>query len=274
MALFSDNVDKYVPLWLRQRPGLDVGYKVIWTMAAAGDAMVDAIQQAVTASWPGRGTETALPRIGRSRGLLRWQDEPADEYASRLRDWLNTWRNSVGTEEFLAYYLHGYLRTKPVVRIVNRHGRWTTVASDGTVSVTEGVPFDWDSVSNPERHQPGAPWWSDLFIVVYTKASQWPGAGAWGDGGKWGDALGFGHGCTAAEYNEVRSFLRSYKPTHSRIRAVIWIPEDYGGTGQGLSWCNPANPSGMATFPAGTAGSWIAADGSPSRPSWMRFWEP
>jgi hypothetical protein len=251
----------YVPWWLQDRKyssGKVVGFTFLWVLAAVLDAMAEWLLQSLRAAWPGKGTPTALPYIGRSRGILRGQADTDDAYAARLRMWLDKWRDA-GTQRQLAIELHEYLGNAPRVRIVNRAGHMVTVAADGTI--TEATcAWDWDSVTNPER----ATWWSELWVIVYP--TQWATTGTYGDGRDWGPdpARGFGHAVTREEVDAVKAILGAWKAAHSKVRAVIWTSD--------AALFNPAAP---ATLPNGRWGQWSIA-GAPSdrNVSTCRYWEP
>ena len=135
---------------------------------------------------------------------------------------------------------------------MNRHGQWFDVAADGTTSTYE-APWDWDSVSNPER----ANYDSDLWVIVTSPSpGQWAHDSAWGDR-SWGDApMGFGHDCLREEVDAVKGLLSQWKGNHNRIRAVIWADDD--------------------VTPDGTWGQWGTRGASrvPARQSTFRYWEP
>ncbi len=260
-----DQLRGFVPWWLSDRhysSGETVGFRYLWTMIATLDCYVDYVVQGLLAAWPGAGTPTALPLIGRSRGIIRGQADTDDQYAAKLRNWLPKWA-AAGTQRQLAIELHEYLGNAPRVRIVNRSGHWVTVNADGSI-VTHDVPWDWDSVSNPER----AGYWSEMWIIVYP--TQWALAGTWGAGKTWGDGsgLGIGHDVSREEVDAVKNLIAQWKSAHSKVRAVIWTSD--------ATLFDPTNP---ASLPDGTWGQW-GTTGSGSRvaggrnTTTCRYWEP
>lgn len=258
---FRDGFQRHIPWWLsdRREEGKTVGYRVLWSLIAPLDAAMELLIQGLLSWFPGLGTPTALPWIGRGRGLIRWQDESDAAYAERLRAWRETHQGAGRTVE-LARQIHGYLRSHPRVRIVTRAGRWITVEADGTVS-RHVAAWDWDSVSHPER----SGWWSDLWIIVYP--TQWALAANWGVG-TWGDvSQGLGHDNAADEYDAINGLVAEWKSAHSRVRAIIW-------TSDGTLF-DPTNPSSL---PNGTWGAW-GTTGDDRVPSGRnlttcRYWEP
>lgn len=171
----------------------------------------------------------------------------------------------------IAKQVQGYLRTKPRVRIVNRAGFFLTLEQDGATYSEHQGTWDWDSVSHPERNDPDEPWWSELWIIVYTAPEQWPFAsGTLGDADDvfGDDGLGLGHDVTRKEYDAVRGQASQFKAAHTLVRAVIWCSDP-----------DLFDPTAPATLPDGTWGAWSMDDGTGARiPSGRdltscRYWE-
>lgn len=259
-----DIFPQYIPWWLSDRSlssGKSVGYRFLWSMIAPLDAYEEVLIQGLQAAWPGVGTPTALPRIGATRGIVRGQADSDADYATKLRSWIERWRNA-GSQYAIARELHDYLGNHPRIRIVNRAGFWVMMAEDGTITTAQAV-FDWDSVSNPER----ATFWSELFVIVYP--TQWANTGLWGDGRDYGARDGgLGHQVTRREVDAVRGILAQWKAAHTKIRALIWTSD--------TALFDPANPGSL---PDGTWGQWSVPGGSGSRvaggrnTTTCRYWE-
>ncbi|MBX3218925.1 MAG: hypothetical protein KF795_00315 [Labilithrix sp.] len=232
-------------------------------MVAPLDAAMEVLTQGLTARLPGLGTSTALSYIGRTRGILRGQNETDADYAARLRGWLDRWRIA-GSMDAIALTLHEYLSTRPRVRVVNRAGFMVTVGTDGTIT-REQTSWDWDSVSHPDR----AGFWSELWIIVYSPpwAKTGPflntaGAPTWGE-----DEYGIGHDVSREEHDAVKALLAQWKGAHTQVRAVVFTFD--------LDAFNPSNPSSM---PDGRWGAWGNTGSgirtfSPRDYSTSRFWE-
>lgn len=260
-----DQLRGWVPWFLSDRhfsSGKTVGFRFLWTLIATLDKYFEYAMQALQAPWPGQGTPSALPYIGRSRGILRGQSDTDATFAARLRDWLLKWA-SAGTQRQLAIELHEYLGNSPKVSVVNRAGHWVTVAVNGTVTTAQ-ASLNWDSVSNPERVN----YWSELFIVIYP--TQWAHRatllGAVG-ATVGGDALGIGHAVSRTEYDAVRAIVSQWKAAHSMVRAVVWTSD--------AALFDPAVP---ASLPNGQWGMW-GTTGSAARVAssrnitTCRYWE-
>lgn len=257
-----DAFASYATRWLSDRPGLNVGYRVLWTVAAACDASLEVLVRGIQASWPGVGDPSALGAIGSSRGIVRGLGDTNDAYATKLRTWHDQHR-ARGSARELARQVQGYLPHRPVVRVITRWGWWTTIDSAGVITTAE-APWDWDSVSHPERNDPLAPWWSDLFVVVctdpYVKQETLGSGLVIG-----GTNQGIGHKCPIEQFDALAGLLAEWKAAHSRVRALIWSPDPL--------YFVP----GGANVPDGRWGQWSMDVGGvrvvSSRYSDCRFWE-
>lgn len=247
-----------VPRWLGK-----VGRDFVGVMVSPLDTATQILTEGIAARYPGRGTPTALPYIGRSRGLIRNQDESDEDYAARLIAWLDV-HPEAGWDERVARVVHEYLSDRPMVRVVDRSGKWTTITG-GVVTRTIAA-WDWDSVSHPERNDPDAPWWSDLWVIVYpTPWALRPDTlgDLIGD-----DGFGLGHMCPRADVYALKGLLSQWKAAHARIRAVIWTSD-----------ADLFDPTDPGSLPDGTWGAW-GGTGSGSRTVSgrdlvsCRYWEP
>lgn len=276
---FRDTVDAIVPVWLRNRPGFDVGYRTLWGGLAILDGLFDILLAGQRGARPGHGMDepglavtSALPLVGASRGIIRGEDDTEEEFAEKLRAWLDEHRN-MASQEVLAHVIHGYVSGHPRVRVIQQGSParglpiWITVEQDGTVTTTE-ASWDWDSISNPDRNNPDEPHWSDIWIVVYPAYAHRPNV--YGDGTKWGgDRWGIGHLVNRQAFDALLGQLGYWKGAHTRIRAILWAQQD-----------GDYNPDGSGLQPDGTWGRWSMLDGSGnSVPSgrdrtYTRYWEP
>lgn len=264
---FRDGIGRFLPSWLSEgdpeNPGY--GYRLIWTLVLIIDGAIEAVAGA-SLSAVGRGTSLDADLVGQARGLIRNQDELDADYARRLGTWVDCAKANGGPTR-LVLAIHDYLRSHPRVRVFRRDGYCITVDTDRTVTIDETTAFDWDSVSHPERNDVDAPWWSDLFIVVYTTSGQWAfRPGTLGDAAD--DGLGWGIGCSRKEADDLKSLIQTCKSCHSLIRAAIF--------------CNDNSkfvPSDDASMPNGRWGAWGIYDGASYVPSdrdltTCRFLEP
>lgn len=262
MIQLRDLVRSAVPVWLSDRKGFNVGFRVVYAIATILDAAIDVLTEGMQARMPGLGTPTALPRIGSDRLIVRGPGDTDAEYAAKLRDWRKKHARR-GSEEAIARQIHEYLPNHPKVRIVNRLGVWTTVEADGTLTreVHEGV-WDWDSISNPERatdHH--AEMWAIIYPTHYGTAGNWGDA----DGDTFGDnGLAFGMDAPLEQVRTIRTLIEEWQSAGSRMRCVIFTfdPTDF----------DPVAPGSL--LPDGHWGRYskiVAGDSVPSRPLDLRF---
>lgn len=263
---FRDAFRDIVPVWLSNRLEKNVGYRLLWMCFVILDVAVEAVIQVARAALPGLGgTSTALPYIGRSRGILRGEGESDASYEERLREWLDTW-DGAGSDETLAKQIQFYLANTPMVRIITRAGHVTTLNPDGTFSYAT-CAWDWDSHSNPVR----AGYWSDLWIVIYPCEWAITGTTLASLVGIWGHhtGLGTGHAVPRAAVDAITMLVTTWRAAHTRVRAIIW---SYDAT-----LIDPANP---ASLPDGWWGNWGKPDpANPghtirSRSPNARYWVP
>jgi hypothetical protein len=253
---FRDVFRSFTVGWLNERPGQKdgktVAYRLLWSMIAPLDAAAEVVVQSLQAPWPGQGTPTALPLIGRSRAMIRSQLETDDEYAARLLTWLDRARQ-FGSMLSTARALHEYLGNRPRVRVYNRAGACLEVA-ETTGAVTRyaagTTAWDWDSVSNPER----AGYWWNLWACVYPM--QWSDSPVLDVGSRiLGDTPNLGVGCTATreEHDAIVGLVRQHTSATSHMRAIIFTTD--------ATLFDPTSPG---TQPDGEWGDW-GGKGSGSR---------
>ncbi len=247
---FRDAFKAFVVGWLSDRPGQGdgktAGYRYLWSLIAPLDAASEFMAQALQAPWPGVGTPTALPLIGRSRGMIRSQLETDDEYAARLVTWLDRSRD-LGSMLSSARALHEYLGNRPRVRVYNRAGACLEMAeTTGAVTRYEAgtTAWDWDSVSHPER----AGYWWDIWACVYPR--QWADSLPLGSVRPLGDMFGIGCVNTVEERDALAGLVKQHKSAHSHMRAIIFTTDE--------TLFDPTSPG---TQPDGEWGAWSGRGG-------------
>lgn len=255
-GLLSDGLERIVPWWLRNRPGLDRGYKFLWASAIMCDALVDALMRGIQAAWPGYGTPTALDETGATRGIARGLSDTDDEYAARLQSWLDDYARA-GSDEAIVRGLHEYLRGRPMVRLVDRHGQWTEVDTAGNLR-TFSAAWDWDSLSHPTGATDRP---TDIWIIVYG-----PDYETYASWSELDLEHGVGHTAPIEEVDQAVAVLKQWKPAHNWIRCVLWVDSPPA--------FDPEAPAGM---PDGYWGNWGKDGGAgvwvPSRNTNFRYWE-
>lgn len=241
-----DAVASYVPNWLSNRVGKNNGFKFVYTVALMCDILITLAVEGIYSWFPGYALgsphftvnqASALPLIGRSRGIVQGLGETDESYAARLVGWLQDWAQA-GSAEILLKMLFFYLRGAARIRIIDRSGNWVTYDGSDTI-VKQTAAWDWDSISNPER----AGYWSDMWIVVYPdQFGQRPGVlgDLTGD-----DGFGIGQMIPHISADTVRAILQLWKGAHVFLRAVIFTSD--------ASLFDPLNP---ASCPDGQWGCW------------------
>lgn len=255
-GLLTEKLDRIVPWWLRNRRGLDLGYKYLLASAITCDVMIDVLMQGLQAAWPGYGTPTALSEIGATRGIVRGLSDIDSAYEDRLRNWLDDYAR-MGSDEAIVLAVHKYLASHPMVRLVDRHGQWTEVDFSGNLRTFEAA-WDWDSISHPSAATERP---TDVWVVVY--ASAYLHQPSWA-------ALDLTHGVgqnvPLNQAEQTIALIKQWKPAHNYIRCVIWVDDP--------AELDPENAVGM---PDGKWGNWGKSDGSGgwvrSRNSDFRYWE-
>jgi hypothetical protein len=266
-----DALRSIVPNWLSDRPGFNVGFRVLYVIALFCDKLVEVMLEGARAPLPGVGDPSALPYIGRTRGLIRGLTESDDEYAARLRAWLQFWENAGGAEQLVSL-VQTFLGGGLVVRLISRDGRFVTANFDGSAQVALDGSWDWDS-GLPER----AGWWGDMWLVVYLTDGRYPVYANLSDAAwlaAWGTYQGFGAGMqvTRDVVDGVASLLASFKGAHTWLSAIIWTTDT-----------NLFTPGSLGGIPAGQFGNWshdVATEQVPARltvspfTGTLRYWIP
>jgi hypothetical protein len=182
----------FVPPWLSNRPATPKspaftnGYRYLYAAAAMLDVFIEVEVQGLRARFPGIGTPTALPLISQDRRIIRGLTEPDDDFALRLRGWLDSWRVAGNGYNMLAQLAPLFSpSTVPILRLVTNTGIWLTLNTDGTVTRQVLNNWNWDGVT--------ADRWARCWVIIYSgdgypwSAEDVWGTGTWGDGpGTWG----------------------------------------------------------------------------------------
>jgi hypothetical protein len=234
----TNYIEDLLPGWARaeSRPHL-VG--IANTIAMVVDGLIDGLYDGRLAMFPGQSTlgpaldgfwsMDGLPLIGRDRRIVQGFVESSASYASRLRQWLASWR-AAGTARGLLKALRGVMNPNPPrLRAVTASGTWYTLETDGTFRMqtrtgtgfvinTDGTtapdtgvthPWDFDSASgvvDPYR----------LWIIVDAPAA----VPLNGTEGTLGDSASFygdpgmtiGTTATAAYVEMIRGIVAEWKP--------------------------------------------------------------
>lgn len=257
---FVDSLAAKVPVWMT-RPN---GWRFLLSMVIWADIGLQILFESLYLRYPGVGTATALPYLGRSRMMMRGMSDTDQSFAARLVLWLDRWRTA-GSQIALARAVQEYCTGLPRVKVVNRAGVMTDLAAGGASSTVSTVTWNWDSLSNPER----AGFWSEVWIVVYTPP--WPISGVIDTTNAANVGLGIGTKSPRVDVDALKVIIDTWKSAHTFVRALIF---SYDAT-----WFDPAVPAKM---PDGTWGEWsygkiartVSGRGTAELANTIRVWEP
>lgn len=269
----SDPTFNFVETWVNKAPvwmTRPIIRKFVSAMLLLCDLGNRVLLESLYARYPGIGTPTALPLIGQSRGMIKGMDDTDATWSVKLLRWLDRWLIA-GGQRAIGLAIQDYCAGAPKVRVVNRYGRMTTIESSGLIS-WEDVAWDWDSLSHPRRNDVDEPFWSEIFIIVYTPP--------WAISDELGTNTpadsGIGQLCPRVDVDAIRALIEQWKSAHTYVRAVLWA---YDAT--------LFDPDTPATMPDGTWGSWgyMPPDESPphfqlsgrgllEQSNDLRTWEP
>ncbi len=266
---FVAGVSSRIPVWMSR----SVGFRFLCSMILLADVGVQVLLEALYARFPGLGTNTALPSIGYSRGMVRGMGDTDLSFGARLTQWLTRWQVA-GSQLAIASAIQDYCAGNPKIVVVNRSGTMTTLAAGASSApvfgsswtVQYGVAWNWDGLSNPAR----AGYWSEEWIIVYTPP--WPISGTIDTSNPTKFGLGLGTQSPRADVDAIKGLLDTWKSAHSYVRALIF---SYDPT-----LFNPAVPASMPDGTWGYAGFMSGANlglssrGVKEQAGSVRVWEP
>jgi len=213
---FRDAVRSVVPPWLADRypRPFTNGFRLLYSMAAALDAMMQVAVEGLRAKFPTQGTPTALPYIGADRRIIRGLTEGDGSYAERQIDWLDAWQHSGSPPEMLTQLQPMFApAAPPLMRIVTNAGVWYTLDADGTLTIQNLGNWNWDN--RPDL-------WARLWLIIYSPSDvPWAPDGTWGDGHRWGDGRFWGLTITSAMVSALQAVLANWHAAHGLYANII-----------------------------------------------------
>lgn len=230
-----DSIYAISPSWLRAF----VGEIKMYAYGVVIDALLAAGDQGVKARFPGAGTPSALPYIGRDRVLDRFPSETDDQYASRLAGFLDTWAMA-GNAESILDQIAGYLGNPSgpaLIRIVTNSGVWYTW-QNGVITMHRSSPNNWNWDGLTSR------WWRFWVVIqgVYTSGRKY------GDGLKYAPGgVTYGSNATSNDVAAIRRIIAKWKPAHTYCENLIVSLDP--------SFLPPTDVFGSANLPDGTWGN-------------------
>lgn len=240
----------------------NTGFKFVWTFGLAFDALLELAMQGAQAAFPGLGTPTALPLIGRARGILRGSSVSDDAYAAQLQNWLPTLKARGQAWEVLRSIRAVVGPVK--CRVVDVGGNWWTIDAAGTESLVQ-LPGSWVWDDKPLSDDQRA------WVIIYAPEgwedcqewlNYWLGADYPYGGNLEGGNYTIGQTCGFDLAEDIRAQIRISKPFHVRVVTIIiaFDPDSF----------DPNNPS---TWPDATWKNFTT--GNPpvlSRVETARYW--
>lgn len=236
------------PRWLTEGEGKLVGYALDLVKDAAAQRAYLGLLARFPQNDP-QGATTAPPdalaAMGRDRRLYRGIAETDQQYAARLKSWLDD-RRTAGTAFTMMKQLHAYTGTQNGVsfRVVDNSGNWYTRSASGVESASLGLAnWNWDNKPND---------WSRFWVIVYpgtlwatTTSKYGAGLKKWGLGG---GAGAYGATITPEQAKTLTALVNDWKPAGTTCMHVI------------LAF-DPASFSPTAPEPDGTWGKFYKYSG-------------
>ena len=260
----------YVPTWLANVPGLRNLFSTLWTVALLGDCLREIALEGQFAAYPGVGTNTALPLIGASRGLVQGLSESDASFAVRARNWLVA-AAEMGNAEGLVAEVQAYLVGQgslgagvyPVVVFVDRAGNKTTIDSSRVITTTT-IAWHWDDsggwVNEIGFVTPAIVdgYWSDGWLLIQDPYTHYTGfadanwLAAFGSGDQTIESL-----TPQAIVSAIESIADTWKGAHVYVRAIVWTANPAAYTPDGFQGNWSKNSAGTQVYSRAVAnGYW------------------
>lgn len=223
--MIREQLTTFVPRRYQQRNG----YRLLYSWALVADAAIEIALQGMAARHPGFGTETALSRISRDRGIRRGFLESATDFAARVVTWLDDHKKQGNAFELMRQ-IRGYIGPKtPRIRHVWTNGAlgvsvWKTLESDGTVTKEiRALNWDWDGKDVDETYQTRA------WLIIYST----PPNDVWTDDETWDDTAfrtwdedeatvnTWGSTATAEQIQGVRDIIADWKSAATLVPEIL-----------------------------------------------------
>jgi hypothetical protein len=244
------------------------GTRLNYALGVVQDAMGDALNAGLVASYPGLGDAWALALQGQARGIIRGLGETDESYAVRLRFWRQA-RKRKGNAFALMEQIQAYLAPYRVtLRVQYDDGTRYQLNPGGYLRAPAGyagtgfvefdsVTWNWDGTTDPTR------FW---ILLCDTEETLWVSDGIWTDAGYWNDRntsdgtisgsnldpLANGdttptYGSTAS-YSTVQGILalvRYWAPPHSTPMSVIYCFDEstFDSIAPDGTWNHPGSRS-------------------------------
>lgn len=191
----------------------DKGLKVLYSLGIGTDAYREWLWQGIMARMPDRAGHDARLALGRDRRIIKGFDESSDNYAGRLKRWLDDWRvagHAFSVLDQVAGYLTGH---SVLMRIVTNTGVWYTRTAAGVKSILRANPTNWNWDGSTTL-------WSRFWLILYPPGSLWTrktwGSFTWGTPG-----ATFGSTMTRDQRDSIRTIVQQWKPAHAQCEYIV-----------------------------------------------------
>jgi len=190
------------------------------SFAKVYDDGAESLTQGILQADPFQCDAESLPGISRDRRIRLYPTETEASKRLRLSQWLQLHRTRGTHIGQLKHAQPFFMPDTPVMRIVHQDGlgataTWHTIAADGTYSIHEQVPSNWD-YDGLTTH------WSRWWVIIYIPA-QYIASVKWDDGGKYdaGSPEVYDGVLTSAIMQGIVNMFLEWNGAHSRLGAVI-----------------------------------------------------
>ncbi len=229
------------------KPG-GVGARLLDSIGNELDEIHSRLKQSILARFPGVGTNTALPYLGRDDKLEIGLVESEDDFAARLPGALDEHATKGNARTLLRQLRSFFAGTAvPSIRVVSDRGLWHEIDCV-TGTITKTAPsgnWQWDAYSYGVADAGTQRWWR-AWVVIDMSSGPWGPPVAYGDPITYGDGSMYGlSGATREELAKLARLLGTWKPKNVHVVHPI-VTFD-------ASLFNPADAPGYP-MPDGTFG--------------------
>lgn len=214
IATFRETLRNISTPWLLGYVSLRVGYAI----GLVTDALAESTRVAIKARMPGVCDTTALPYLGRDRGIDQGPSEDPVTFAGRLSNSMVSVRRK-GTAWELLRQLRYYFAPSFISHLymVSDRATWHAIDASGATTKTIASPSNWKWDQNAFGIAGSPRWWRVWLVLDGTSwlpESVW-GGGTWGDGGSWGSTA------SPAEVSAVRRMAARWRSEGTQIVNII-----------------------------------------------------
>ena len=210
--LFADTL----PTWLNGENGSRYNYLFGVTL----DVLLQWVREGKRASMPGYGDASALPYIGRDRGIPQGIDESADSYAGRLQAAIDDWHRA-GNAGSIVGQLLGYVPAALICRCVNYLSCWDQTVdgnpATGVTHIDHSAAPDW----NWDRFYALRAIYHFMTWVILDGTETWSQIHCGDVDLRCGDGHTCGSTMTDGQVRSIRNIVKQWKAQGAVVRWII-----------------------------------------------------